>query len=175
MLPQVASVLDLLDLAPAEAAEDMSPEEQILYSVPIFLRRFFSRASPRLAAEALPMVVGAPAGAGRGPAARCAALYTCESFELLAGSMDAAGREALPQIIQGWAFHEVANVRLMAWRVLHLLAQHGQREPGLEREVGRCVDALAPPRAAFGQRGRAVPAGALRPPHRPGRPGRPLP
>jgi cytidyltransferase-like protein len=142
VLPQVASVLDLLDLAPQEAAEDMSPQEQIIYSVPIFLRRFFSRANPRLAAEVLPVVVQR-LRARAGDRRPLAALYTCEAFELLAGALDPAGREALPKLIMGWAFHEVANVRLMAWRVLHLLAQHGQGEPGLEREVGLCVDALA--------------------------------
>ena len=142
VLPQVASVLDLLDLAPMEAFEDMSPQEQIIYSVPIFLRRFFGKASPKLAAEALPMVLQRLRERAGDRRPLCA-LYTCESFELLAGSMDAAGRESLPKLVQGWAFHEVDNVRLMAWRVLHLLARHGQEEPGLEREVGRCVDALA--------------------------------
>ncbi|MDR3672285.1 MAG: adenylyltransferase/cytidyltransferase family protein [Holophaga sp.] len=142
VLPQVAAVLDLLDLAPGEAAEDMSPQEQILYSVPIFLRRFFSQASPRLVAEALPMVV-ARLRQRAGDRRPLAALYTCESFELLAGALDAPGREALPKLVMGWAFHDVSNVRLMAWRVLHLLAQHGQREPGLAQEVGGCVDALA--------------------------------
>ncbi len=142
VLPQVASVLDLLDLAPQEAAEDMSPQEQIIYSVPIFLRRFFSKAGPKLAAEALPMVIQRLRGRAGDRRPLCA-LYTCESFELLAGSLDAAGREALPRVVQGWAFHEVPNVRLMAWRVLHLLARHGRSEPGLEREVGRCVDGLA--------------------------------
>jgi len=141
VLPQVASVLDLLDQCPAEAEEDMSPAEQIVYSVPIFLRRFFSRASAKLAAEALPMVV-ARLRARTGDRRPLSALYTCESFELLAGSMDPAGREALPQVVQTWAFHEVPNVRLMAWRVLHLLAKHGQREPGLLREVGHWVDSL---------------------------------
>jgi cytidyltransferase-like protein len=142
VLPQVASVLDLLDLAPAEAAEDMSPQEQIIYSVPIFLRRFFSRANPKLAGEALPMVVER-LRARAGDRRPLCALYTCESFELLAGRMGPAGREGLPKLVQAWTFHEVDNVRLMAWRVLHLLARHGQQEPGLEREVGRCVDSLA--------------------------------
>jgi len=140
-LPQVASVLDLLDLAPQDGAEDMSPEEMLLYSVPIFLRRFFSRASPKLAAEALPMVV-ARLAQRTGDRRPLSALYTCESFELLAGSMPPEGREALPRVVQSWVFHEVPNVRLMAWRVLHLLARTGQKEPGLLQAVAGCVDAL---------------------------------
>ena len=142
VLPQVAAVLDMLDMAPQDPADDMSPEEQILYSVPIFLRRFFSRANPRLAAEALPMVVGkllARAGDRR----PLVALYVCESFELLAGQMPAEGRAELPKLLQAWAFHEVPNVRLMAWRVLHVLAGHGAQEPALLASVGICVDALA--------------------------------
>ena len=149
VLPQVAAVLDLLDLAPMEAAEDMSTEEQLLYSVPIFLRRFFNRASPKLAAEALPMVVERLKQRA-GDQRPLAALYACESFELLASAMDAAGRAALPKVVETWAFHEVSNVRLMAWRVLQLLAVHGQQEPALLAEVGRCVDALGlhPPASA---------------------------
>ena len=143
VLPQLARVLDLLDLAPEEATEDMSPQEQIIYSVPIFLRRFFSRANPKLAAEAMAMVVPR-LKARAGDRRPLSALYTCESFELLAGSMDPAGRASLPQVIQGWMFHDVPNVRLMAWRVLRLLAGHGRQEPGLLEEVGRCVDAQGP-------------------------------
>ncbi|WP_306599652.1 hypothetical protein [Geothrix sp. 21YS21S-2] len=141
VMPHVIAVLDLLDLAPKEAAEDMGPEEQILYGVPIFLRRFFSRANPKLAAEALPQVVERLLGraADRRP---LSALYTCESFELLAREMDPAGRLRLPKLIRTWGFHEVANVRLMAWRVLHVLANFGQQEPALLEEVGHCVDAL---------------------------------
>ena len=141
VLPQVAAVLDLLDLAPADAAEDMSPEEKIMYSVPIFLRRFFSRAAPRLAAEVRPMVV-ARLMQRAGDQRPLAALYACESFELLAGAMSGPDREALPRVLQGWATHEVPNVRLMAWRVLHLLARTGQQEPALLQAVGDCVDAL---------------------------------
>lgn len=143
VLPQVAAVVDLLDRAPAEAAEDMSPEEQIIYSVPVFLRRFFNRAHPKLAAEAMPMVV-ARLTARAGDRRPLAALYACESFELLAGAMDAAGRAGLPRIIAAWTFHEVPNVRLMAWRVLRLLAEHGRREPDLLAAVGRCLDAHGP-------------------------------
>ena len=108
VLPQLASVLDLLDLAPQDAAEDMSPEEQILYSVPIFLRRFFSRANPKLAAEALAMVV-ARLQARAGDRRPLSALYTCESFELLAGSMDPTGRASLPAVLQSWVFHDSAQ------------------------------------------------------------------
>ena len=142
VLPQLARVLDLLDLAPEEATEDMSPQEQIIYSVPIFLRRFFSRANPKLAAEAMAMVVPR-LRARAGDRRPLSALYTCESFELLAGSMDPTGRASLPAVLQGWV-PRMPNVRLMAWRVLRLLAGHGQQEPGLLAEVGRCVDALGP-------------------------------
>jgi nicotinic acid mononucleotide adenylyltransferase len=143
VLPQVAAVLDLLDRAPAEAAEDMSPEEQIIYSVPIFLRRFFNKAHPKLAAEAMPLVV-ARLTARAGERRPLAALYACESFELLAGAMDAAGRAQLPRILTAWTFHQVANVRLMAWRVLRLLTDYGREDPGLLEAVGHCVDAHGP-------------------------------
>ena len=141
VLPQLASVLDLLDLAPPEAEEDMSPAEQVLYSVPVFLRRFFGRANPRLVEEALPMVI-ARLEARAGDRRPLSALYTCEAFELLAGDMTPQGRLALPRLIQTWAFHEVLNVRLMAWRVLHLLAVMGQEDPALLEEVAHCVNAL---------------------------------
>jgi cytidyltransferase-like protein len=141
VLPQVASVLDLLDLAPLEAEEDMASKEQVLYSVPVFLRRFFARAHPRLAAEARTLVV-ARLLARANDRRPLVALYVCESFELLAGTMTAEERLALPKRIHNWCFHEVANVRLMAWRVLRVLAQHGQAEPELLAEVAHCVASL---------------------------------
>ena len=141
-LPQFGAVLDLLDLAPPEAAEDMSPPEQVLYTVPIFLRRFFRRASPRLAREALAMVVER-LRARAGDRRPLVGLYTCEAFELVAGELDPAGREPLPKLAQSWAFHEVLNVRLMAWRLLLLLAGHGRTEPRLLEAVGFGVDLLA--------------------------------
>jgi nicotinic acid mononucleotide adenylyltransferase len=141
VLPRFGEVLDLLDLAPHEAAEDMSPSEQVLYSVPIFLRRFFRRAQPRLAGEALALVVGRllPRAGDRRP---LVGLYTCEAFELLQGDLDPDGREALPKLAQSWAFHEVPNVRLMAWRLLLLLTGHGEREPRLLGTVGYTVELL---------------------------------
>jgi len=141
VLPQVAMVLDLLDRAPEEAEEDMAPVEQILYSVPVFLRRFFSRASPALAAEVLPMVV-ARLGARCGDHRPLSALYTCESFELLARDMTPEARLGLPRLIRPFAFHEVMNVRLMAWRVLRELARLGREEPELLQEVTHCVNSL---------------------------------
>jgi nicotinic acid mononucleotide adenylyltransferase len=142
VLPQVAAVMDLLDLAPLEPAEDMAAQERVLYAVPVFLRRFFGRALPALAAEALPLVLSS-LEARAGDRRPLTALYVCESYELLAPVMGAPERERLPKRLLPWAFHEVPNVRIMAWRVLHALGLLGRREPALLDQVAACVDALA--------------------------------
>ncbi len=134
-------VMALLDAAEAEPEEDMGPIERKLYAVPLILRRLVRSADADLRGRALERVLelGARRVGDRRP---LVGLYVCESFEVLLPHLPARMLGDVVAIARGWSLHDVANTRLMAWRLLLGVARRGDGDAEVRGALGDAVSRL---------------------------------
>ena len=142
VLAQLERVLGLLDLAPKEAEDDMGAAERVVYAVPVIVRRLVRHAEPALRDEVLELVLERCLER-TGDRRPLVGLYVCESFEVLLPYFSPAQKLQLVEASLAWAFHEVENTRLMAWRLLLGLARDAQHQPELMPGIHYCVELLA--------------------------------
>ena len=141
VLEQLERVLSLLDLAGNEPEEDMGPTEMVVYSIPVTLRRFIRRAEPEVRGHAL-SVICERFRARAGDRRPLVGLYVCEALEILLPYLPIEEKLTLAEVAQVWANHEVANTRLMAWRLLLGLAHDAKASPELLPGVRYAVESL---------------------------------
>ncbi|MBN2490916.1 MAG: hypothetical protein JXQ29_08710, partial [Planctomycetes bacterium] len=142
VLDQVERVLDLLDLARAEADEDMSGPEMVVYGVPVILRSLVQRARPDLRRMVLERILERLRlrNADHRP---LVGLYACESLELMLALFPPESRHRLAEVAQAWCHHESDNTRLMAWRLLLGLARSSADDAEMTARLRGPVEALA--------------------------------
>ncbi len=140
---EIDRVMALLDEAGLEPEEDMGPTERKLYAVPLILRRMVRSAEGEPRAEAIDRILEL-CESRIGDHRPLVGLYVCETFEVLLPQIPSDRLNELIQIAQGWYHHDIANTRIMAWRLLLGVARVGKDVPGVKEGLRYCVDLLAP-------------------------------
>ena len=142
VLDELARVLALLDRAQPEAEEDMGPTERVLYAVPIVVRRLLRHAEPDLRRRAWDLIITNFRGRlhDRRP---LVGLYVCETLEVSLKSIAPEQRPPLFEFAAAWSEHPVSATRLMAWRLILLLAKESSADAGLRTSIRERVESLA--------------------------------
>ena len=141
LLDELERVLGLLDRAGPEPEEDMRPTERVLYAIPIIVRRLLRNAGPELRRRVWERIERELA-VRRKDARALVGLYVCETLEVSLGWIPAEAHDALVTFAESWMEHESESTRLMAWRLLLVLAREGRGRPERMALVRVCVERL---------------------------------